>query len=171
MTLKKWNLKKIAHLAKKCPEIICQGLNWVVFKRKFLNLLSDQEVWSWHFKVEFFPLQSDIPITLLCLTVGEGPINRVLVVPQKANNVVVRCHFCEMPFELGAVFVRWYFWKEECPNTVSMGVINVRWLWSFWPSTSVRYFWLRYLAISCSVICRTPVYRTCLGRRLLEYYV
>ena len=27
------------------------------------------------------------------------------------------------------------------------------------------------LAISCSVICRTPIWRACLGRRLLEDYV
>ena len=42
--LKKWSLKKIAHLAKKYPEIICQGLSWVVFKRKFLNLLYDPDL-------------------------------------------------------------------------------------------------------------------------------
>ena len=32
---------------------ICQGLNWVIFKRKFLNLLYDSDSWSWEFKVEF----------------------------------------------------------------------------------------------------------------------
>ena len=171
--LKKWSLKNIAHLAKKCPEIICQGLSWVVFKRKFLNLLYAPDLWSWDFKVEFFPLPSDVPITLLCLIVGAGPISRVLILLQKVNNVVVRCHFCEMPFMLCAIFARWYFWKDELPfcNTVSMGAINVRCLWPFWPSASVRYFRLRYLAMSCSVICRTPIYRTCLGRRLLEAYI
>ena len=56
-----------------------------------------------------FPLQSDIPITLQCLVVGEGSISRVLVILQKANNVVVRYHFGEMPFMLGEIFVRWYF--------------------------------------------------------------
>ena len=98
-TYKKWCLIKMTHLAKKC-----QGLSWVIFKRKFLNLLYDSDSWSWDFKVEFFPLQSDIPITLLCLIVGVGSISRVLVVLQKANNVVVRYHFCEMPFMLGPVF-------------------------------------------------------------------
>ena len=44
----------------------------------------------------FFPLHSNIPITLLCLIVGVGSIlaGSVLVVLQKNNNVVVRCHFC-----------------------------------------------------------------------------
>ena len=53
-----------------------------------------------------FLLQSDIPITLLSLIVGVGSISTVLVVLQKAKNVVLRCHFCEMPFMLGAIFVR-----------------------------------------------------------------
>ena len=126
----------------------------------------DPDWWPWDFEVEFFPLQSDIPITFLCLIVGLGPISRVLVVLQKANNVVVRCHFCKISFMLGAISARWYFWKKECPfcNTVSMGAINVRCLWPFWLSASVRYFPLRYLAISCSVICITPIYRTCLKK-------
>ena len=67
----------------------------MVFKLIFLNLLYDPDLWSWDFKVEFVLLV--------------GPISRVLVVLQKANNVVVRCHFSEMPFMLGAIFVRWYF--------------------------------------------------------------
>ena len=78
----------------------------MVFARKFLNLFYDPDLRSWDFKVEFFPLQSDIPITLMCLILGVVPINRVLVVLQKANNVVVRCHFCEIPFMLGAIFAR-----------------------------------------------------------------
>ena len=45
---------------------------------------------------------------------------------------------------------------------MSIGAINVRCFWPFWPSASVKYFWLRYFAISCSVLCRTPIYRTCL---------
>ena len=60
-------------------------------------------------KSSFFSLQSDTPITLLCLIVGVGSISRVLVVFQKNNNVVVRQHFCEMLFMLGAIFARWYF--------------------------------------------------------------
>ena len=52
-----------------------------------------------------------------------------------------------------------------------MSAINVKWLSPFCPSTSVRYFRLRYLAIPCSVICRTPICRTCLGRRPLEDYI
>ena len=52
----------------------------MVFEKKFLNLLHDSDSWSWDFIVEFFPLQSDTPITLLCLTVGVGSITRVLVV-------------------------------------------------------------------------------------------
>ena len=104
---------------------ICQGLSWVIFKRKFLNLLYDSGSWSWDFKVEFFPLQNDIPGTLRCLmVVGVRSISRMLVVLQKTNNVVVRCQLCWVPF---------------------LGAINVRWLWPFWPSASVRYFRLRYL--------------------------
>ena len=104
---------------------ICQGLSWVIFKRKFLNLLYDSGSWSWDFKVEFFPLQNDIPGTLRCLmVVGVRSISRMLVVLQKTNNVVVRCHLCWVPF---------------------LGAINVRWLGPFWPSASVRYFRLRYL--------------------------
>ena len=57
---------------------ICQGMRWVIFKRKFLNLLYDSNSWSLDFKVEFFPLQSGILITLLCLIVGVGSISRVL---------------------------------------------------------------------------------------------
>ena len=54
-------------------------------------------------KSTFFPLQSDIPITFLCLIVGVGSIlaGSVLVVLQKNNNVVVRrnfCHLCWVPF-------------------------------------------------------------------------
>ena len=60
-------------------------------------------------KSSFFPLQSDIPITLLCIIVGVGSISRVLVVLQKVNKVIVRCHFCEMPFMLCAIFVTWHF--------------------------------------------------------------
>ena len=111
-THKKWyvTFTKTAHLAKKCPEDICQELYWVIFKRKFFNLLYDSDSWSWDFKVKFIPLQSYIPITRMCLILGVGSISRVLGVLQKANNVVVRCHFCEMPFMLSAIFVRWYFW-------------------------------------------------------------
>ena len=109
-TQKKWCLIKMAHLAKKCAEVICHGLSWVIFKRKFLNLLYDSDSWSLDFKVEFFPLQSDIPITLLCLIVRVGSISRVLVVLQKANNVVVNWHFYEMQFMLDANFAKRYFW-------------------------------------------------------------
>ena len=105
MTLKKWCLTKIVHLAKKC-----QGLSWVIFKRKFLNFLYDSDSWSLDFKIEFFSLQSDIPITLLCLIVRVGSISRVLVVLQKANNVAVNWHFYEMQFMLDANFAKRYFW-------------------------------------------------------------
>ena len=57
---------------------ICHGMRWLIFKRKFLNLLYDSDSWSLDFKVEFFPLQSGILITLLCLIVGVGSISRVL---------------------------------------------------------------------------------------------
>ena len=87
---------------------ICQGLSWVVFKTKFLNLLYDSESRSWGFKVEIFPLQNDILGTLLFLiVVGVGStihISRVLVVLQKTNNVVVRCHLCWLPFLGGGIF-------------------------------------------------------------------
>ena len=51
-------------------------------------------------KSTFFPLQSDIPITFLCLIVGVSSIlaGSVLVVLQKNNSVVVRCHLCWVPF-------------------------------------------------------------------------
>ena len=65
----------------------------MIFKREFLNLLHDPDSWSWDFETELFPLQSDIPITLLCLIVGVGSISRVLVVLHKINNIS-----CEMPF-------------------------------------------------------------------------
>ena len=32
----KWYLTKMAHLAKKYPKVICQGLSWVVFESEFL---------------------------------------------------------------------------------------------------------------------------------------
>ena len=70
---------------------------------KFLHLLYDSA--SWSFKVNFFPIRSDIPITLLCVTVGVGSISRVLVVLQKTNNVVVKCHyFCWIPLLQGGIF-------------------------------------------------------------------
>ena len=49
-------------------------------------------------KSTFFPLQSDISITFLCLIVGVGSIlaGPVLVVLQKNNNVAVRRHFCHL---------------------------------------------------------------------------
>ena len=65
------------------------------------RLLYDSDSLSWDFKVEFVPLRSDIPITLLCLIVGVGSISRMLVVLQKTNNVVMRCYFCKMPFNVG----------------------------------------------------------------------
>ena len=101
---KKWCLAKMSHLAKKC-----QGLSRVIFKRKFLNLLYESDSWSWDFKIKFFPLKSDIPSTLLCLIVGAGSIISVLVVLQKANIVVLRYHFCEISFMLGAIFEKWHF--------------------------------------------------------------
>ena len=60
-------------------------------------------------KSSSFSLQSDIPIALLSVIVGVGSNSRVFVVLQKANNAVVKCYFCEMPFMLGAIFARWYF--------------------------------------------------------------
>ena len=124
-------LQKMAQLAKKCPEVICKGftgITWVTFKRKFLNLLYDSDSWSWDFKVEFFPLENDMSITLLCLILGVGSISRVFVVLHKVNNVAVRCHFCEIPFMLSAIFARCYFDKQKCPfcDTASVGTINVR---------------------------------------------
>ena len=80
---------------KKLPEgYICQGLSWVTFKTKFLNLLYDSDSWSWDFETEIFPLQNDALGTLLCLIVVEvgSIISRVLVVLQKTNYVVVGSH-------------------------------------------------------------------------------
>ena len=125
---KNWSLRKMVHLAKKCPDVICQGLSWGIFKGKFLNLLYNSDSWSWDFKVEFFPLENDMSITLLCLILGVGSISRVFVVLHKVNNVAVRCHFCEIPFMLSAIFARCYFDKQKCPfcDTASVGTINVR---------------------------------------------
>ena len=69
VTHKKQCLTKMAYLARKCPMVICQRLNWV---RQFFNLLHDSDSCSWYFKVKFFLLQSDIAFTFLCLVVGEG---------------------------------------------------------------------------------------------------
>ena len=44
----------------------------MIFEREFLNMLCYSDLWSWDFKVEFFPLKSDVPITLLCLIVEVG---------------------------------------------------------------------------------------------------
>ena len=59
------------------------------------------------FKVEIFLLQN-IFGTLLCLiVVGVGSvinISRVLVVLQKTNDVIVRCHLCWVPFLGGGIF-------------------------------------------------------------------
>ena len=55
-------------------------------------------------KVDFFPLQSDFAITVLCLIVGVGPISRMLIVLQIANNVVTRCHLCWVPILRGGIF-------------------------------------------------------------------
>ena len=70
----------MANLAKKCPKITCQGMNRVIFKTEFLHLFYDSDSWSWDFKIEFFPLQTNLPFTHLCLIVGLGSISRVLVV-------------------------------------------------------------------------------------------
>ena len=59
------------------------------------------------FKVEIFLLQNILG-TLLCLiVVGVGSvinISRVLVVLQKTNDVIVRCHLCWVPFLGGGIF-------------------------------------------------------------------
>ena len=49
----------MAHVAKKCPKIICQGLSGVIFEREFLNLLYDLNPWSWNFKIKFFQFVSN----------------------------------------------------------------------------------------------------------------
>ena len=58
------------------------------------------------FKVRIFPFQNDILGTLLHLiVVGVSSIvSRVLVVLQKTNNVVGRCHLCWVPFLGGGIF-------------------------------------------------------------------
>ena len=68
-THKKSCLTKIAHLAKKCPKVFCQGLSLVIFKSEFLNLLYDSDSWSLDFKIEFFPFQTDIFTIHLCQSV------------------------------------------------------------------------------------------------------
>ena len=101
-------LQKWHNLRKKAKYYICQGLTWVTFKRKFLNLLYDSESWSWGFEIEIFPLQNNTLGALLCLIVVEvsSVISRVLVVLQKTNKGVVRCYLWWM----GAILGRWYFW-------------------------------------------------------------
>ena len=56
----------MAHLEKKCTkgDLAWQGLNWITYKRKLLNLLFDSDSWWWDLKVNCFPLQHDIPGTL-----------------------------------------------------------------------------------------------------------
>ena len=137
---------------------VYQGLSWLICKRKLLNLLYDSDSWSWDFKVEIFPLQNDIFGTLLCLiVVGFGSISRVLVVLEKTNKEVVRCHLCWLPFLVGGIF------DERSAlfvsNTLSMGAIA--------PLLDISSYVT--LAKSCSVIYR--IWRTCRGRRLLEDYV
>ena len=109
---KKWCLTK---MPKKCQKVICyERLSWLTFKRKLLNLLYDSDSWSSDFIAKFSPLQSDIPITLLCLIVGVRSISRVLVVLQKINNVVVRCHYlCWVPLWKGAFFVTLGQWVPQ----------------------------------------------------------
>ena len=76
----------------------------MTFKRKFLNLLYHSDSRSQDFKVEFFSLHNDIFGTILSLIVaGVGSISRVLVVLQKTNNVVVRCHLYWVPFLEGGI--------------------------------------------------------------------
>ena len=149
--LQKW------HTLRKCYPVY-QGLSWLICKRKLLNLLYDSDSWSWDFKVEIFLLQNDISGTLLCLiVVGFGSISRVLVVLEKTNKEVVRCHLCWLPFLVGDIF------DERSAlfvsNTLSMGAIA--------PLLDISSYVT--LAKSCSVICR--IWRTCRRRRLLEDYV
>ena len=67
------------------------------FPKEILNLLYDSVCWSWDFKVEFSPLQSDIPITLLYLIVVVDPIRRLLVViPGKIYQNSGMIHFAEI---------------------------------------------------------------------------
>ena len=62
-------------------------------------MLYDLGSWSWDFKVELFPLLSDIPIVPMCLIIGVGSISRFLIVLQKINDV----DSCEMPFLQNAI--------------------------------------------------------------------
>ena len=78
----------------KTPKGYLPRTEQMIFKKKFLNLSNDLDSWPWDFKDEFFPFRSDILITLMCLIVVIGSINRALVVLQKTNNVVVRCRLC-----------------------------------------------------------------------------
>ena len=104
---------------------ICQGLSWVIFKRKLLNLLYDSNQWSWDFKVEFFDnpeWYSWYSLVSSCCRCsfyyqGVGSISE----NQECS--------CEMSFLLDVIFGRCYFWWEECPfcNTAWMGAKNVRW--------------------------------------------
>ena len=69
----------------------------MIFKREFLNLLYDSDLWLWDFKMFFSSLR---------LIVGVGSISRVLVVHQKTINVSFK-----MPFLCDNVFVRFHlFW-------------------------------------------------------------
>ena len=104
-TYKKWGLTIMAHLAKKFPDVIWHGLSWVIFKRKFLNLLYGSDSWSWDFTVEFLCTQVwYYYYSLVCNCRGVGSVNRGFVVLKKANvcklwDVIFwGCHFCEVSF-------------------------------------------------------------------------
>ena len=59
------------------------------------------------FKVEIFLLQNILGTFLCLIVVGVGSvinISRVLVVLQKTNDVIVRCHLCWVPFLGGGIF-------------------------------------------------------------------
>ena len=110
-THKKCCRTKMTHLAKKCLMVICQGLGRVIFLRESLNLQQIQTNGQGISKSSF---------SSLCLIVGIGYINMVLIVRQKTSNVsfempflsdadFVRCHFCDVPFMLGGILVRGYF--------------------------------------------------------------
>ena len=117
--LQKWCLTKMAHLVKKCPKVTLFAKDWAEWflkgKKNLHRFLKGHFkfvvwfiLWSCDFKVGFFPLQNDTPGTLLCLMiVGIGYISRMLVVLQKTNIVVVRCHLRWVPFLVGGTFDKW----------------------------------------------------------------
>ena len=80
---------------KKWPKVICQELRAEWFLKGNSQICCMIQMHGYGIlKSRFFHSRVITRITLLCLIVGIGSISRGLVVLQKTNNVLVRCHLC-----------------------------------------------------------------------------